>query len=82
MLLPIPFLFGKVTTMEIRRVVLFLGESQMDVLVKEPSRRRLMKIRYDWKVRGQSDIPPANWVSTVEAEVADILTGRSKVPFA
>lgn len=48
---------------EIRRVVLYLGESKMEVLVRDQGKARLIK--FDWTPG--SDMPK-NWADQVEAE--------------
>jgi len=67
--------------MEIRRVILFPGERRMQVLVKVPSRKNLIEIQYAWKVRTRPNVPPMNWVSTIEAEVSNVLAGRPDILF-
>lgn len=59
--------------MELRRVVLFLGEARLEALVKVPNRSRLLRIKYDWKEKIQTSTPPKNWIETVMHEASEVL---------
>lgn len=63
--------------LKIVRVVLHLGKSQMYVLCTYNGFRR--NVRYEWKQKIQSDVPPDNWVELVKYEMDDAWS-RSKRP--
>lgn len=67
--------------MELRRVVLFLGESRLEALVKAPNQAKLLRIQYDWKEKVQTDMPPKNWIVTVMHEADEASTKSGSVPF-
>ena len=51
---------------ELRRAVLFLGESKLEVAVKDQDKARLVVIQ--WKAKNRSDMPPKDWAEQVDIE--------------
>jgi hypothetical protein len=59
--------------MRVLALKLYPAESRMDVLVLTPNGKRLL-VPYRWTGKEVSDPPPANWRTTVEAEVRRTMT--------
>ncbi len=51
---------------ELRRAVLNLGESKLEILVRDQDKGRTVIIH--WKSKHASDLPPRNWAAQVDVE--------------
>lgn len=53
----------------LRFVRVHLGKSRMDVVVDDPVTKAPRLVKYRWKTKVQTNVPPADWHSTVLGEV-------------
>lgn len=53
----------------LRLVRVYLGESRMDVVVDDPVTKAPRLVKYRWKTKVPTNVPPENWHSSVLGEV-------------